>query len=97
MSAGQKGSDMTQGFYIVTSVVLQDYSGRKCEVDLELGFPIWERTSTLNPNIEYPERKDNPRYKWINYFNAVERRAAKEWGLEATKWIKANFKYIYTA
>lgn len=86
-----------QGFYIVTSVVLSDYNGRKCEVDLEAGFPIWKRTSALNPNVEHPEKKDNPRDKWINYFNAVERRAAEEWGLEATQWIKAKFKYNYIA
>ena len=88
---------MTQGFYIVTSVVLSDYNSRQCEVDLESGFPIWERTSALNPNVEHPEKKDNPRDKWINYFNAVERRAAEAFHMQPTQWIKANFKYKYIA
>ena len=89
---------MTRGFYEVLSVTLIGYNGEKTEVDLALGFPLFQRTESRNPNIEAPHPiQKSCKDRWIEYFNKVEQKAAEAYQgrIRATHWTDAKFKYKY--
>lgn len=86
---------MDKGWYILLAVTLIGYDGEREEVDLEAGYPLWQRTVQGYPNAENPRANNSCKDRWLKVFNDAEAEAERSYPgrFERTHWIDAKFKY----
>lgn len=86
---------MRDGWYILLAVTLIGYDGERQEVDLEAGYPIWQRTVHGYPNDNNPTSHNSCKDRWLKIFNDAEKVAELNYPgrIKATHWVDAKFKY----